>query len=647
MNIGDLFMRVLADMAGFESDVQRDAQRAGDRAGQTMGQRIGGGVRAAAPRIMAGVGAAVAGLFVAGGHQLAQLDSAMAQFRADTGATEEEVKSASDSILEASRRNLQGIEEIASAQAALRTELGLTQEQAEDSTQAFLDYATATGQDATEGVRQFDDILDAWGLDASESQGLMDQLIASHQKYGGNVGDNAAALGTLAPQLQALNMGVDDGVGLLNLFAASGLDASSASAALNTAVRKLKPGQDLNDLIAEISAIEDPTLRAQAAVEVFGARGGVRLANALRPGVESLDDFIISQEEAAGATDEAAQSIEDSWGNRVKLWIKNIAGLSAEFLQNLGPGIGGVAAMIPVLSGPLGGLFKLMSGGALTAIPALIGSIGGIGSALMAIITGPIGLIVAAVAGLFIAWQTNFLGIRDIVGNVVDWFMEYVWPTIEKIFSVIAGIVETYIGLVIGYIELVITVISTVVGWILDVAVPLFSDAFGAIADVIGAIVGTIVGVIEGIIGVVATVAEAIGGFFDFITGGTDKAKKQIGSVGPIDKSGNAGGRRTPGGRRPPSYDVGSWRVPDTGLAFLHADEMVVPPGPADVLRAWFAGGGSGFGGMVPAAADAGGGDTINVYPQGLMRARSTEDIGSGLKRLAKTGMLTRKRRDR
>lgn len=33
LNIGDVFMRVLADMAGFEADVTKEAQKAGDKAG--------------------------------------------------------------------------------------------------------------------------------------------------------------------------------------------------------------------------------------------------------------------------------------------------------------------------------------------------------------------------------------------------------------------------------------------------------------------------------------------------------------------------------------------------------------------------------------------------------------------------------------
>ena len=50
---------------------------------------------------------------------------------------------------------------------------------------------------------------------------------------------------------------------------------------------------------------------------------------------------------------------------------------------------------------------------------------------------GPIGL---AIAGLYLAFKTNFLGIKDIIGGVIDWVKERfgLWKdTIEKVFNLI------------------------------------------------------------------------------------------------------------------------------------------------------------------------------------------------------------------
>lgn len=596
-SIGDLFFGVKPDMSGFESEVRAKAQQAGDTASQSMGQRIGGGLRRAAPAIFAGVGAAAAGVFAVGAAGAVALDTAMANYAATTGDTAEELERVTKRTNDLYRVNEDSYEAIAATQAALRTDLGLTQDQLDEHTQSFLDFAKVTGQDNVQAVQRLDDVLDAWNLDADRSIGLMDQLKASHEKYGGDVGANADALSRLAPQLQGMNLSVDEGIGLLNLFAASGLDAQSASTALNTAIRNLEPGQTFDDLVKEISSIEDPTLRSQRAIEIFGSRGGVSLAQALRPGIDSLDDFMISQEEATGAVSDASEVYDSAFSRQIKLWIKNIGGMATELVQNLGPGIGGVAAAAPVLGGALRPLFNLMKTGALGAIPMLVGAIGKIGPVLTGLATGPIGIILAAVAGLFLAWQTNFLGIRDIVENVV--------------------------------------------GWIGDVAVPLFEGAFNAIKAVVETVVGIIVGIIGGIADVVGTVASVVGGFFDFITGGSNTAKQQINAVSTATPTGQFSPKNMGGTRPPPGYALGAWRVPETGPALLHADEMVVPPAPAQALRDWF--GGAAFAAMQPAAVA--GGDTINVYPQGLMRARSVDEVGAGLRRLSRTGSLTKRRR--
>jgi hypothetical protein len=65
-----------------------------------------------------------------------------------------------------------------------------------------------------------------------------------------------------------------DGVGFLNLFETAGLDASvAASDRLTKAIKNLKPGQTLDDLIAQIGAIEDPILQRPQKARSSSAQG--------------------------------------------------------------------------------------------------------------------------------------------------------------------------------------------------------------------------------------------------------------------------------------------------------------------------------------------------------------------------------------
>jgi Phage-related minor tail protein len=324
-----------------------------------MGQRMSAGLKKYAA---AGIGAAFGaglGMALTGANEL---DAATRQLQADAGLTAEEAKSASKALAGMYRDNLQGFDEIGRAMASVHNDLGLAGEAADKATAKFLKYATATGQDAADSVAAFDDMLDAWNLTAEDAAGLMDGLIADHQEFGGVIGDSQDALAAMAPAMQAANMEIEDGRALLNLFNAAGIDSSKAAAALNKAVKELKPGQSLNDLVARIGAIEDPTERAQEAMDIFGAKSGIGLAQAIKPGMTSLDDFAVSAADAAGATENAATAIEDGFGNRAKMALKGFQGTLAEVGTNFGDLIMVAAMLGPQLTRALGGALGGVAG---------------------------------------------------------------------------------------------------------------------------------------------------------------------------------------------------------------------------------------------------------------------------------------------
>ncbi len=450
LNIGDVFMRVLADMTGFEADVTKAATKAGDKAGTTMGQRMRTGVT----RGLSAVGAGAGLLFGVAARGAAELTDAMARFQAETGATSEELDRARKSVLELSKTNIHSFAEIADTQAALRTQMGLTQEQAEANTEAFLKYGTATGQVAADAVAGFDDILDSWGLTADRANGLMDQLIVSHQKYGGVIADNQKTLAALAPSMKAANFEIDDGIALLNLFGAKGIDANTASAAFAKSLTKVKSPAELQQLIDEISATEDPFLRAEKAANLFGARAGAKLANALANA--DLDDYKVGMEEAAGATEKAAKAIEDTPFNKLKMALRSIATPAIEAGQSFGPLIlalsqlgGGklVAAVTSALGGIAGALGSrlvtpltdslaagLERAGVSSRVNGVLTTLGGkwggvLGKGLM------LGLVVALAANASDIRKTLDDTFHSIVGSaraplqdVGDWVNNLPWP---------------------------------------------------------------------------------------------------------------------------------------------------------------------------------------------------------------------------
>lgn len=366
MRIGDLLFRILADDSGFEADLIKKVDKAGASAEKTLGARINSSLKSDGVRAFGAVATVAFGLAAKGALQLQDVQ---ARITAETGAGADEALAAAKAINKAAGTERMSLEQVTDIAVRVRRDIGAVGPAADNLTARFARFARVTRQDPVTAVTSFDDILDKWSLTADAVPGLQDKILVGWQKWGGTIEGNEQALSANAAQLRALNLNVDDGIALINLFNASGLDATNQTRALNTAVKNLKPGQSLGDLIKQIASIEDPTLRAQAAIKIFGARGGVDLANALHPGINGLDDFRVSTEDATNATDKAADALDSTWSAKVKKVFSEASAAVRDFGFSLGGAFQATGALISAVATLGGGkLFKGLAGGLKNAV---------------------------------------------------------------------------------------------------------------------------------------------------------------------------------------------------------------------------------------------------------------------------------------
>lgn len=138
--------------------------------------------------------------------------------------------------------------------------------------------------------------------------------------------------------------------------------------------------------------------------------------------------------------------------------IVTVAGIAAAagpvllVLGNIAKAIGSLVSILPVLSTvgsaigtflaamsnihSIAGLFTVLQYGVTTALTA-------IGSALTAIVN-PVTIVIAIIAALVVAWQTDFNGMRDTVSNCME--------TIQSIIQNVTTIVQTIVTTVLNFI---------------------------------------------------------------------------------------------------------------------------------------------------------------------------------------------------
>lgn len=325
---------------------------------------------AQAEKAVAGTGASMssgmkrAGIVVGAAFGLAtkgalKLEDAQARFQADTGASAAEADHFGDKLNDLSGHSLVAFDQLAGSMSMIRTDLGLTGADADKAADQFASYERATNQGA-DAVSAFDDIEDAFGKTAADTAGIMDVLVASHQKFGGSISDQQANLAKLSGVVQAYGGTWQDANKILNLANATGIDGTEMVKGLSTAVKKFPPGTTFDEMFASLVAIEDPAERAKVAIADFGAKAGPKLAAAIANGTTSLDQFMVTTQEAAGATKDAQQALDDTWGSKFKLRLKGAQAALTGFGKEAGPILTGAASAATL--GKSLGLDKVFAG---------------------------------------------------------------------------------------------------------------------------------------------------------------------------------------------------------------------------------------------------------------------------------------------
>lgn len=339
-----------------------------------------------------GAGVVAAGGFAVMTKGALEAEDAQGKFMAQTGATREEAKafvSSMDGIAGSAGTVGKSFSDIADVGTQVQNQFGTTGQATADLTDQFFDFAKASGQDAKGAVLGLNDAMTAFGEPTQNAQGDMDLLIASHQKFGTDIGPQTiATLQNMGPAMTTLGGDFTDGIGLMNAFESAGVNSNTAMKDLQTSIKTMPPGTSLNDVITKLGAIEDPGKRAQAAVDLFGAKAGPALAKVIQPGMTSLDDFKVSADDAAGATVKAAQDMETLPEKLQGFADKAMAG-ARELGQQFGPAITGLASLSSLAAPFAKGIGGMLKDVALKVLPQATAAGVAEGEAQAAGATGP------------------------------------------------------------------------------------------------------------------------------------------------------------------------------------------------------------------------------------------------------------------
>lgn len=464
----------------------------------------------------------------------------------------------------ASSLPIDNLENIGKVIGEMNTQFGFTDEKLQHASEKMLKFSEITGSDVVASTQNAKQAISVFHMSSDDLDSVLDDVAKTAQDTGVSVDDLFQKAIEGAPQLQELGLSFSDSVKLLGAFEQAGVDGSAALSSLSkAAVNYAKDGKSLTDGLAEtqdkILNATDQTEALNAAAEVFGTKGAVRMVDAIQRGVLNLNDL-------GGAASDSQGTVETTFSNTLDpideetVALNNVKLAMAEFgsaiseavapiLEALVPIIQKVAKWFSSLSGTsktiivvIGGIAMVIS--ALLPILAVVaGGIAAAGGA-MAFLTGVLLPVAGIIAGI-IAVVAAVVAVIKNWGDITDWlsekwnafkdWMSGLWDSIsEKIQGVWNGIKDFFADIWNGIKDTATGIWNSIKGtlggiWdsIKEKAMDAFSSVWKFIKDGFNNLKDTLGGIVKGIAN---AIVKPIGGAVNGVINGVNWVLDKVGS---------------------------------------------------------------------------------------------------------------------
>lgn len=444
--------------------------------------------------------------------------------------------------------------------------------------QTSLDVTTAGAAELTGVTDTLVKTMNIYGFAAEDAAHVGDVLTRTVGMGVGTMDEFGAALPPVEGLANELGLTFDEVGGYMAYMSSKSSSVATGGTQLRGVFSKLlNPSKELADVIEAMGYAS-----GQALIEQEGLVGGLNkikdfgggsfagiitdqeaLLGAIALTTDGTETFLQTYKEGIDGATAAAKAIQekdptaqmaklDSMVQTLKISIGDalVPAMmrTVEIFKPILEGIIGWVQQNPELTAQIGMLVGGLTllGPVLMAIGAGISGVG----AVLGFILSPIGLIVAGAAALFAAFQTNFMGIRDVVqpiiqdffgfiGNVwaqvqpalvslFDWFMNTGLPAIgEFITGTVLPKVQEFFGFIQGAWDTIAPALASIFDWFMTTGLPAIKDF----------IEGTVQPAIEGFFDIIegawVLIAPVLGDIYDwFVTTGLPEIKKFIDSVG-------------------------------------------------------------------------------------------------------------------
>lgn len=351
---------------------------------------------------------------------------------------------------------------ISSAVGDVSTRFNVAGDQLQSMSEDFLKFSRVNKTDVATSVQLVSRAMGDAGIPAEQYKGVLDQLTKASQTSGISIETLTENLTKYGAPMRALGFDTQESIAIFAGWEKAGVNTEIAFSGMKKAISNWSAdGKDAREefkkTLQAIGETPDIATATSMAIEVFGQKAGPDLADAIKGGRFSYEEFLAVIEGSDGTLDNTFNSILDA-GDKFQLsfqkmqqagadlgetilnvvapmletaaekvselgeWFSNLDQGQQEFIVKIGMVAAAIGPVLLIFGGLAGavsnvaGLFAtggLLNGALGSASAAFgLGAEGavGMGSSLAAL-TGPVAVVIAVIAGLVAtlvgAWQSS------------------------------------------------------------------------------------------------------------------------------------------------------------------------------------------------------------------------------------------------